>query len=131
MAYPAGKTPLPGYPQSFGDKIATIFDRLGPSSYTQFSTPSTGGDVTKAASGGYNLGGFDWMSSGVVDDSGQIVMYCFPTNGGYGNAVPSYTLIFYSLVTATLGGQAQTAGAQIAASTNLSTFSWRLFAIAV
>jgi len=114
-----------------GTKNLYVFDHAGPSSYTQFATPATGGDVLIAQKGGLNFGGFDWMSSGVIDDSGQIIAYVFPVNGGYGNAVPSVNVVYYSLVTATLGGQAQTAGTQVVATTNLSTFSWRFAAIGI
>lgn len=131
MAFTAGKKVLPGYPQAFGDKIATVFDSTGPASYTAFSSPSTGGGKLNAQTGGENFSGWDWLSSGVLDTTGQILAYTFPINGGYGNAVPSFGVIFFSLVTATLGGQAQTAGSQIVTSTNLSGFSFRYHGIAI
>lgn len=112
-----------------GEKYLIVFDHTGPSSYTQFSTPSTGGDVLVAASG-LNIGGFDYMDD-AIDSTGQIACYPILNLGGYGNAVPQVILIYYSLVSATLGGQSQTANTQIAASTNLSTFSWRLRAMGV
>ena len=124
MAFPTGITSLPGYEMPVGDKLLQIFDRTGPASYTQFSAGS-GGDVLKTPSGGLNRGGFDRVLAG-VDTTGQIAAYAILTLGGYGNAVPQVTLVYYSLVTASLGGQSQTAGTQIAASTNLSTFSWRI-----
>lgn len=130
MAFPTGIRSLPGYEMPVADKLLQAFDRTGPASYTQFAAPATGGDVLTANSGGLNRGGFDKVIGG-VDSTGQIVAYAVPTTGGYANSVPQVTIVYYSLVTATLGGQAQTAGAQIAAATNLSTFSWRFLAVMV
>jgi len=122
MAFAKGIKPLAGFPQPFGDKIKVIFDRTGPTSYTQFSTPTTGGDVINAAD--LSQGGFDDLRIG-VDTTGQIIGYAVPYLGGYTNAVPKYIIIYYSLVTATVGGQSQTIGTQAAASSNFSTLSWR------
>lgn len=125
MAYPLGNRPLPGYPMPEGDKYFNVFDHTGPTSYVQFVTPATGGDVLKANGGGLNFGGIDALNLD-VDDSGQFAVYPVSNLGGYGNAVPSIILVWYSLVTATVGGQAQTAGSQVVAGTNLSTFSVRI-----
>ena len=132
MAFTLGNQSLPGYPLQLGDKILNVFDHTGPTSYTQF-VPATGvgGDVVIANQSGLNVGGFDYLDADTADTTGQI--QCFPVFflGGFGNAVPQVSLRYFSLVTATLGGQAQTAGTEIAATTNLSTFSWRLRALAV
>ena len=125
MAFTVGNRPLPGYPMPLGEKIQVDFDHTGPASYTQFATPATGGDVIKANGGGLNFGGFDDISSGVVDTTGQFIAYPIMNLGGYGNAVPQVIIVYYSLVTATVGGQAQTVGTQVVAATNLSTFSFR------
>ena len=129
MAFPIGNTVLPGYTMPVGEKYELMFDHTGPTSYTQFSSPSTGGDVINASDLGF--GGFDEVEADMADVSGQFIAYVVPLNGGYGNAVPKVVVVWYSLVTATLGGQSQTAGAQVAASTNLSTFSLRIRARAV
>ena len=127
MAFTTGNQVLPGYPMQVGDKTAVAFDHTGPSSYTQFNTSTgAGGDILYAATGGLNWGGFDYIDTDAADTTGQIQVFAVPTLGGYGNAVPQITLLYYSLVTATLGGQSQTYGTQIAANTNLSTFSFRL-----
>ena len=131
MAFPLGNKPLPGYPMPVGDTYLAEFDHTGPASYTQFTSPATGGDVLKTPSGGINFGGFDDVSSGVVDTTGQIIAYVVPNLGGYANAVPQVIIVYYSLVTATVGGQSQTVGAQVAAATNLSTFSFRFRATCV
>lgn len=128
MAFALGNKPVSGYPQPFGDKIAQTFDHTGPASYTQFSTPTTGGDVLNASDIG--VGGIDTMRGG-IDTTGQIACYVVNYLGGYANAVPKVILIYYALVTASLGGQSQTIGTQVAASTNLSTFSFRLEALCV
>ena len=132
MAFPLGNKPLPGYPQPSGEKYQVIFDHPGPASYTQLTagTTPTGGDKISASGGGLNFGGFDKVDGG-YDSTGQISASVIPLGSGYGNATPSVIVKYVSLVTATLGGQAQTAGSEIAATTNLSTFSWRMQAIAV
>jgi len=127
MAFTTGNQPLPGYPMQVGDKSVVAFDHTGPSSYTQFvSATGAGGEVFAAATGGLNWGGIDYIDTDCADTTGQIQVFAVPTLGGYGNSVPQFTLVYYSLVSATLGGQSQTYGTQIAASTNLSTFSFRL-----
>lgn len=128
MAFALGVKPLAGYPQPWGSKIVEQFDRTGPTSYTQFTSPSTGGDVMNASD--IAQGGFERVALG-TDTTGQISAVAIMNLGGYANAVPSVIIVYTSLVTATLGGQSQTAGSQIAASTNLSTFSWRGEAICV
>lgn len=131
MAFTTGNQILPGYDMPLGAKRLVTFDHTGPSSYTQF-TPGTGagGDVLLATGSGLNEGGFDSMAP-AVDSTGQIMAYPVLFLGGYGNAVPQVSIRYFSLVTASLGGQSQTAGAEIVASTNLSTFSWRLTGVVV
>ena len=128
MAFATGNTYLPGYVMPMGDKNFIVFDHTGPASYTQFSSPTTGGDVVNAAD--LNQGGFDYIDT-TTDTTGQIVAYAIFSLGGWGNAVPKVIIAYFSLVTATVGGQAQTLGAQVAAATNLSTFSFRFKAICV
>jgi len=131
MAFTIGNTVLPGYPMPWGNKILLIFDHTGPSSYTTF-VPATGagGDVILANGGGLTFGGYDFFDDS-VDTTGQIQAFPVDFLGGYGNAVPQVSLVYYSLVTASLGGQSQTAGAQIISTSNLSTFSWRYRAVVV
>lgn len=130
MAFILGNQPLPGYPLPLGDKYLEVFDHTGPVSYAVF-VPATGagGDVLLAASLGF--GGFDYLDADTADTTGQIQAFPVIFLGGFANAVPQISLRYFSLVTASLGGQAQTAGAEIVATTNLSTFSWRLRALAV
>ena len=132
MAFTTGNQILPGYPMPLGDKYLTLFDHTGPASYTSFvASTGVGGDVIAASSGGLNLGGFDYVDTDAADTTGQIQAFAVPVLGGYGNSLPQMTIVYYALVTATLGGQAQTAGAQVVAGTNLSTFSFRFRTIGV
>lgn len=122
MAFALGNKPLAGYPQPRGSKYKSIFDHTGPASYTQFTSPSTGGDVINASDIG--AGGIERIALG-TDSLGKISSTVILNLAGYANAVPSVIITYTSLVTATLGGQSQTAGTQIAAATDLSGFSWR------
>lgn len=122
-------TVLPGYEMPVGSKDFIVFDHTGPASYVAFVSPSTGGDVINASDIG--KGGFDFIDSDMTDPLGQVYAQIQPINGGNGNAVPSVRLVWYSLVTATIGGQAQTANTQIVATTNLSAIALRLRAMTV
>ena len=124
MAFPVGNKFLPGYPQQVGSKNQAIFDHTGPTSYVRYVTGAipVGGDIIKALSLGF--GGFDNMDD-TADTTGQINAIVVMDLAGTANAVPQVTIKYYSLVTATLGGQSQTVGTEIAAATNLSTFSFR------
>jgi hypothetical protein len=132
MALPLGNTILPGYEMPLGDKKYIVFDHTGPTSYTQF-VPGTGvgGDVLLASGSGLNIGGFDYLDADTADSTGQIQAFPVFYLGGFGNATPQVSIRYYSLVTASLGGQSQVAGTEILAATNLSTFSWRFRALAV
>ena len=124
MAFPIGNRVLPGYPQQVGAKNQVIFDHTGPTSYTRYvtGTTPTGGDVITALSLGF--GGFDNVDD-TVDTTGQINAVVVMDLAGSANAVPRVTIKYYALATATLGGQSQTIGTEIATATNLSTFSFR------
>jgi hypothetical protein len=131
MAFTLGNLVLPGYPNQVGEKMQVVFDHTGPTSYVRYvSATKAGGDVIKATGGGLNLGGFD-NADDTADTTGQINAVVTMDLAGSGNAVPQITLRYFSLVTATLGGQSQTLGTEVAAGTNLSTFSFRFYAIMV
>lgn len=118
---------LPGYETLFGNKRVIYFDHNGPASYTTFvpgAAPSGGDPILNT-----DLGepGFDSLETDMLDSTGQFTAYVCPGAGGTGGATTkSMIIVWYSLVTATVGGQAQTAGAQVASTTNLSTFSIRV-----
>lgn len=119
-------TIVAGYISQLANKLLTVFDHSGPTSYTQAGIAgviSSGGDVINAADVG--MGGFDTFETDMIDSTGQLFAIPIMTNGGSGNAVPSVRLVWYSRVTATVGGQAQTAQTEVAATTNLSTFNLR------
>ena len=129
MAFALGNKVLPGYLRQVGDKIEIVFDHTGPTSYTQFSTSTgLGGEVIQASALG--IGGFDFVEV-TRDTTGQVGVAVVMVTSGSGNAVKSFTLVYTALVTATVGGQSQTINTQIAAATNLSTFSWRIKALCV
>jgi hypothetical protein len=124
MAFATGIKVLPGYPQPAGAKYQLIFDRTGTTSYVRYVTGTTpvGGDVIKASALG--MGGFDNVDD-TFDTTGQISAVVVMDQAGTGNAVGQVTIKYYAGATATLGGQSQTIGTEIAAGTNLSTFSFR------
>ncbi len=131
MAFQVGNLVLPGYPNQVGEKMQIVFDHTGPTSYVRYvSATKVGGDVIKATGGGLNLGGFDNIDD-TADTTGQISAIVAMDLAGSGNSVPQVTIRYFSLVTATLGGQSQTLGTEIAAATNLSTFSFRFEAYMV
>jgi hypothetical protein len=130
MAFLIGNTILPGYEMQLGDKILLHFDHTGPASYVRLvagATP-TGGDLINALDLG--RGGFDNVDT-MMETTGQLYVQAIPLGGGNGNAIPSVILKWFSAVTATVGGQAQTLGNEVVAGTNLSTFSIRVEAIMV
>jgi len=133
MAFKTGITLLPGYPQPIGEKYLVAFDRTGPSSYTQYTiSTGVGGDILYANAGsGLNFGGFDRVAVTATDTTGQIQANIVMFYAGYGNALPKVVIKYMSLVSATVGGQSQTAGSEVAASTNLSALSWRFEALMV
>src|SRR5258707_6301675 len=113
MAFPIGIRVLPGYPQQVGTKYNLVCDRTGPISYVQFTAATgAGGDVIKATQGGLGMGGFD-NADDTADSTGQINAVVVMFLGGYGNAIPQITIKYVSAVTASLGGQSQTANTEI------------------
>src|SRR6267154_980771 len=127
-------TILPGYEMPLGYKKLVVFEHFGPTSYTQFVAGGANNDVVNASDLGE--GGFDYIDGDMSDATGQLYAFIVPGNGAAanvanGNAVSQATIIWYSRVTATVGGQAQTAGNQVVAATNLSLIGIRLRAFCV
>jgi hypothetical protein len=116
MAFPVGNTIVSAIP--VGNKWLVTFDHTGPASYSQ-----TTEDVVNAADLGF--GGFENVDV-TSDTTSQFQPYLKLTGAGYGGAVASVKMAWFALVTATLGGQAQTLGTEAVAATNLSTFSVRI-----
>jgi len=132
---------LGGYPQPAGAKVESIFPHLGPASYVQITVtagtiPVTNGDTVYATEAGMKF--FDRLEAGQTDD-GAFTVQAIPvtiTNPSNPNStsalsgIPStsYKLKWISNVTATIGGQVQTAGTEAVAGTNLSAECVRCYA---
>ena len=114
-------TILPGYATYVGNKYLVVFDHSGPASYSQ-----SAGDVVNAIDLG--MGGFDYVETDMYDPTGVVYAEVVPTGGGGGNAIQSFKILWYAVATGTIGGQAQTAGQQIVAGTNLSALNIRVLA---
>ncbi len=121
------------YPDSFGAHKGTVFGHSGPSSYTRVTVgPLAGGDTVTAAEGGIKF--FDIVCPTGLADSGQFYVRGVPPVGNPSTNVQaahaaSWKLQWISNVTATVGGQSQTAGTEAASGTDLSTQTIRLFAL--
>lgn len=117
MAQGVGKTKaIIGLNQTFGGLFWAPIDYSGSSSYVQ------GGDSISPQSFGFNSTIWDLVTS--CDQSNKFSVEARPLNNG----VTQWQLVWIALVTATVGGQSQTAGTEAAAGTNLSTFTVRLCA---
>lgn len=118
MAQATGNTkPILGSVDTFGGHFYSPLDYAGSSVYVQ------GGDsISPASFGMYN--NIQTLIAG-IDQSGK--WRVFPR--ALSNGVTQWQLVWISMVTATVGGQAQTAGLEAVAGTNLSTFTVRLSAI--
>ena len=119
MSQGIGSTkPILGVSDVFGGHYYSPLDYAGSASYVQ------GGDSIGATSFGFNSS-IQTLIGG-VDQSAKFLAVPRPLNSGIQTA---WQLVWISLTTATVGGQAQTAGTEAAAGTNLSTFTARLSAI--
>src|SRR5258708_7416482 len=103
---------LPGYSTPMGDKILIHFDHDGPSSYTRITVGATptNADIINASDIG--VGGFDNVDV-MPDNTGRFFALAVPIGGGSGNAVTQVAMVWFPNVTATVGGQSQTAGAEV------------------
>lgn len=132
---------LAGFPQAWGAKMASVFGHAGPASYTQVTAVagtvpiSAGADRVTTPEGG--LKNYSFLTGGETDD-GAFFVEAIPltssdpgTSSAAGSGIPktSYALRWISRVTAVVGGQAQVAGTEAAATTDLSGETVRLFAI--
>ena len=126
---------LDGYPQPFGSSKISVFPHVGPTSYVQVVAaagvvPSTGGDTIAASEAGLKY--FDTINDAISDDGCFSVEPIATTisnpSSGATSGIPSTTFKarWLSRVTATIGGQAQVAGTEVVAGTNLSAECVRL-----
>lgn len=118
MSQGVGAThPITGVQQTFGGMYWSPLDISGSASYVQ------GGDAVSPSSFGMNS--YIWALSGGIDQAGKWRVEQRALNNGY----TQWQLVWISLTTATVGGQAQTAGTEAVAGTNLSSFTVRVAAI--
>jgi hypothetical protein len=123
-----------GYATSFGNKRYSVWPHAGPTSYTRVTVtagtvPATGGDSVPAVQA--NMSRFDKLEGGQTDD-GAFTVRAIPVTASFppqGAPSAKYILQWISNVTATIGGQAQTAGVEAVAGTNLSAEIVRLSAV--
>lgn len=122
-----------GYPDSWGTQRAAVFPHYGPTSYVQAvlaaATIPTGGDTVLATEAGMKY--FDKVEGGLTDDAIFMVraMPLTPSAPQPAGPGPSYGLQWIANKTGTFGGQAQTAGSEAAAGTDLSLYLVRLLGI--
>lgn len=107
-----------GYTDVWGKHGADVYDHAGPKSYTQWSAPSTGGDVVKAAT--FGLRSIDFIVPIGYTVSGSYFVVAKLTAGGGGNPA-SAILIWYPI--ATIGTT------QVTGSTDLSGETIRLLVV--
>lgn len=122
--------PLDSYPTSWGSSRASVFPHPGPSSYSQVSYgPLAGGNLVEDVEGGLKY--FDFLTGGSTD-SGNFDVVAIPTAATVGPSGQSrtYRLKYVAMRSATIGGQAQTAGSEAAAGTDLSGETVRLLGVA-
>jgi hypothetical protein len=124
---------LDGYPSSFGFSMLSVFSHPGPASYTQVTVtpgtvPAVGGDVVQAIEAGLKY--FDQVLFAMSDDAmWRVEPFPLIATARIGSPGKTYGLKWIALKTAAFGGQAQTAGQEAVAATNLSTVTVRLTAL--
>ena len=127
--------PFDGFPTSWGNCRVSVFGHPGPASYTQVTAtagtiPATGGDVVQAVEAGMKY--IDLLIACDETDDAAFAVEAFPLTPSLnviGGPSAKFGLRWISRVTATVGGQAQTAGNEAVAATNLSGETIRLLAI--
>jgi len=113
--------PLAGYPTSWGNKRASVFPVTGPTSYTQYTAPTTGGqDVQLHPTAGIKFA--DFALGGISTDGlhRAEVVQIEPSSLG-GLTVPGSRLVLKWYVVA--------GGAEVAGGVNLSTKTVNIFAV--
>lgn len=120
MAFKAGNTIVST--RQIGNRYEVVFDHLMPAAYS-----ATNGDVINASDLGF--GGFEKLDL-AVNTTAKFVAYPLIV-GGYGDAVKSSAVHYWSLTTASIGGQSQVLGTEAVDASDLSSFSVRFRAICV
>jgi hypothetical protein len=129
--------PFDGYPDSWGSKRASVFPHAGPANYTPLTFNAAGavvtpGDTIYATEAGLKY--FDLVHGGITDDGRfQIQIYrsalLSTSNSSLGPPMATVYARWIALVTGAAGGQAQVAGNEAVAGTNLSGFTVALEAL--
>jgi hypothetical protein len=107
-----------GHDDTFGGHFFGAVDYIGPTSYVQ------GGDAIDPHPFGCPNSLLALISS--VDQSN---VFRTEARALYSGAQTTFQLVWIADVTGTYGGQSQTAGTEVAAGTNLSTYTVRLAGI--
>lgn len=110
---------IQGYLDTFGGKFYEPADYSGSASYVQ------GGDLLNPPAFGCNNTILTLI--GGIDQSGKWLVVGKAVQNGIG----PMQAVWISLTSTTVGGQAQTAGQEAVAGTNLSSFTVRLSAIGI
>lgn len=122
--------PNDGYPTSWGASRACVFPHSGPTSYTLVTYgPVANGDEVSAVEAGLKY--FDYVDV-MVTDSGNFMVLAIPESssvGPTGTQMAKCRLRWIAQRSATIGGQAQTAGSEAAATSNLSGETVRILGI--
>lgn len=113
--------PRDGYPASWGYQYVSVFPINGPSSYTQYTAPTTGGQqITLQGPSGVKI--LDFVIGAVTTDGlhrAEVVAYIAGTVGGRSVARAAVILKWYVVST----------GAEVAAMVDLSSKIVNLLAI--
>lgn len=118
MAQGVGEThPILGAVDTFGGHFWSPLDYSGSSAYVQ------GGDAISPQS--FGLNNTIWTLVGGIDQSGKFNVVPRALNDG----VTPWQLVWISLDSGSVGGEAQTPGEEAAAGTDLSDFTVRLSVI--
>lgn len=113
--------PLAGYPDAWGNKRVSIFPVVGPTSYTQYTAPSTGGqDVRVMPNAG--IKSCDFAVGAVTTDGVHRAEVVQIEPASYnGLTVPRMQLVLKWYVVST--------GAEVAGAVDLSTKTVYIFAV--
>lgn len=110
-----------GYPTSFGNRRATVMTVAGPTSYAQYTAPSTGGQVIQVEPNG-GVKSVDWAQGAVSNDGlhrAEVVQVEASDLRGVELGRTAIRVKFYVVAT----------GAQVAALADLSTKTFDYFVL--
>lgn len=124
--------PFNDYPTSWGSSRASIWGTVGPASYTRITVGALATDGQQIEAVSFGMKFLDFVTGGLTD-SGRFLVVAVPRSPTVGAnqsaSRATYALKWIAQVTAVVGGQAQTAGTEAAATTDLSGETIRLLGI--